>query len=891
MKIRKSISRTLLLNMIIAAILPLIIVSCFTIFRIYKNFNEESKEIQENYINNQKNMLKYQVEQVIDLIELERSFIAKHSLEKINGKMNFQKEILEQIGKIRFGKDGYIFVVNFDGITLMNSTQKYLIGQNLWEMTDPNGVKVIQEERKAVENPEGDFIYYVWNKPSEEIPSPKISFMKGIHDWQWMVGAGTYVDEIDKVIAGKRRLLIKKVEINILKIGLVFIFLVIFLTILAKHFSKKIKRSFEVFVSFFLKSEIESIPISIDNLHFTEFKTLALSINRMIEFRKKAEKSLNESEEKFRSYIEKAPYGIFVADKNGYYVDVNETACIITGYSRAELLSKNLVELTPPEDHLFAKKHFETVVKTGISTGDLSFIKKDGSKNTWAFDAVKLSENHVLGFVIDITDRILTDKEIKSKSIELEIQFEKSEKQRIATLVVMNDLNENTKELKEEIIERKRAEQIQKVLYNISNAVTTTGTLKKLISKIRKELGTIIDTTNFYVALYDKTTDMLSLPYYVDEKDKFTSAPARKTLTKYVIETKKPLLANIELKKKFVKEGKLEHQGSLSKIWLGVPLKIEENVTGVIAVQSYSDEFAYNDSDMEMLEFISSQISISIERKKTEEEIAKHRDHLKDLVKERTKELEKSQYSLSLLLDDVNDINVQLQKTNTKLDSTNKEMEAFSYSVSHDLRAPLTRMDGFSQAILDTYSDKLDEQGKHFLNRIRSSSKHMAKLIDDMLALSRISRKDIFRQQLDLTQLAENISKELMNTEPKRKVDFKIKKGLKIKADQKFIIILLQNLLGNAFKFTGKEKNAVIEFGKKSIDKKEIFFIKDNGDGFDMKYYDKIYIAFQRLHHEEDFPGTGIGLAIVQRIINKHGGKIWAESEMGKGSVFYFRLG
>ena len=200
-------------------------------------------------------------------------------------------------------------------------------------------------------------------------------------------------------------------------------------------------------------------------------------------------------------------------------------------------------------------------------------------------------------------------------------------------------------------------------------------------------------------------------------------------------------------------------------------------------------------------------------------------------------------------------------------------------------------MDGFSQAILDTYSDKLDEQGKHFLNRIRSSSKHMAKLIDDMLALSRISRKDIFRQQLDLTQLAENISKELMNTEPKRKVDFKIKKGLKIKADQKFIIILLQNLLGNAFKFTGKEKNAVIEFGKKSIDKKEIFFIKDNGDGFDMKYYDKIYIAFQRLHHEEDFPGTGIGLAIVQRIINKHGGKIWAESEMGKGSVFYFRLG
>ncbi len=479
---------------------------------------------------------------------------------------------------------------------------------------------------------------------------------------------------------------------------------------------------------------------------------------------------------------------------------------------------------------------------------------------------------------------------VKERTAELEKQFEKSEKQRIATLVVMNDLNKNTKELKEEIIERKRAEQIQKVLYNISNAVTTTNTLKKLISKIRKEMGTIIDTTNFYIAFYDKKSDMLSLPYYADEKDKFTYAPAAKTLTKYVIETKKPLLANVELKKKFVKEGKLEHQGSVSKIWLGVPLKIEGKITGVLAVQSYTDENAFDESDMEMLEFVSDQISISIERKKAEEELAKHRDHLEELVNERTLELEKSQNSLTLLLDDVNDINKELQKTNTKLDSTNKEMEAFSYSVSHDLRAPLTRMDGFSQAILDTYSDKLDEQGKHFLNRIRSSSQHMAKLIDDMLALSRISRKDIFRQQLDLTQLAENISEELMNAEPKRKVNFKIKKGLKIKADQKFVIILLQNLLGNAYKFTGKNKNAVIEFGTKTIDKKEVFFIKDNGAGFNMKYYNKIFTAFQRLHHEDDFKGTGIGLAIVQRIINKHGGEIWAESEKGKGSVFYFHL-
>ncbi|MCK5170678.1 MAG: HAMP domain-containing protein, partial [Bacteroidales bacterium] len=179
---------------------------------------------------------------------------------------------------------------------------------------------------------------------------------------------------------------------------------------------------------------------------------------------------------------------------------------------------------------------------------------------------------------------------IKKRTSELEKQFEKSEKQRIAGLVILNDLNKTTTELKAEITERSRAEQIQKVLYNISNAVSITDNLKKLIGLIQKELGTIIDTTNFFVALHDHKTDMLTLPFYADEKDKYTSIPARKTLTRYVIDTEKPLLANIALKKKLVKEGKLDHVGSLSKIWLGVPLKIEEKVTGVLAVQSYTDE-------------------------------------------------------------------------------------------------------------------------------------------------------------------------------------------------------------------------------------------------------------------------------------------------------------
>ncbi|MCK4629861.1 MAG: PAS domain S-box protein [Bacteroidales bacterium] len=278
------------------------------------------------------------------------------------------------------------------------------------------------------------------------------------------------------------------------------------------------------------------------------------------------------------------------------------------------------------------------------------------------------------------------------------------------------------------------------------------------------------------------------------------------------------------------------------------------------------------------------------ERKLAELELAEHHEHLEDLVKERTGEVERSQKSLILLLEDVNEVNQELKNVNNTLDATNKELEAFSYSVSHDLRAPLTRMDGFSKALISGYSNKLDDQGIHFLNRISASSQHMARLINDLLSLSRITREKVTRQKVDMSQTAGKIAKELKASEPGRKVNFEIAKGLIANADRKFVIIILENLLGNTFKFTGKKKNAIIEFGKKIIDEDEVFFIKDNGAGFNMKYYNKIFTAFQRLHSDKEYKGTGIGLAIVQRIINKHGGKIWAESEVGEGTTFYFRF-
>ena len=231
-----------------------------------------------------------------------------------------------------------------------------------------------------------------------------------------------------------------------------------------------------------------------------------------------------------------------------------------------------------------------------------------------------------------------------------------------------------------------------------------------------------------------------------------------------------------------------------------------------------------------------------------------------------------------------------LERT-TELQAANQELEAFSYSVSHDLRAPLRSIDGFSQAVLEDYADKLDDQGKDYLNRVRTATQRMGHLIDDMLTLSRVTRAEMLRGTVDLSALAADVLAELQKSEPERKVDWHIESGLVAQGDAQLLRVALVNLLGNAWKFTGKTASAKIEFGAmRNADGMTEFFVRDNGAGYDMSYADKLFGAFQRLHLASDFPGTGIGLATVQRIVHRHGGRVWAEGAEGKGATFYFTL-
>jgi len=236
------------------------------------------------------------------------------------------------------------------------------------------------------------------------------------------------------------------------------------------------------------------------------------------------------------------------------------------------------------------------------------------------------------------------------------------------------------------------------------------------------------------------------------------------------------------------------------------------------------------------------------------------------------------------------DLERRVVERTTQLEAANKELESFSYSVSHDLRAPLRTIDGFSQAILEDLSKDLGPEGQDYLQRIREATHRMAQLIEDMLNLSRVTRAEMRRETVDLSELGQTIAMELVMSQPERRVQFIIQPGMKGRGDPVLLRSVLQNLLGNAWKFTGNQPDAVIEFGSESRPEGTVYSVRDNGAGFNMDYVGKLFTPFQRLHTLREFPGAGIGLATVQRIIHRHGGKVWAKGEENKGATFYFTL-
>lgn len=494
---------------------------------------------------------------------------------------------------------------------------------------------------------------------------------------------------------------------------------------------------------------------------------------------------------------------------------------------------------------------------------------------------------------------------------------------------ILQDITERTQY---EIAIEKQNRQL-KLLYETGQILSRSLDLRAIYHAFYIQVSQLMKCDVLYISSFDSMSQMITARYAVTDGvegdvSKYPPIPLEpegQGIQSPVIRSGKARLINdytAELKRintfyyinqdeSLILENDVPEDMPHAQSMLVIPTILSSDVTGVIQIQSY-EKNAYSEQDLQIAELFAAQIAVAIynarlyeesineihERAIIEEELRTTQKELKRLLAAS----ELSRETLQKMIEEQRIADEQIRQLNRELETrvrertamlqaANQELEAFSYSVSHDLRAPLRALEGFSSALLDYSANQLDEQGRHFLIRIQEAAQRMSQLINDLLNLSRVTRSDFTRQPVDLSALAQSAVADLMALDPQRQVSVEITPGMQVEGDANLLRIALDNLLGNAFKFTSKRDQAVIEVGTTRHAGKRVFYIRDNGAGFDMEHTSKLFAPFQRLHTAQDFPGNGIGLSIVHRIITRHGGQIWTDSHPGQGATFYFTLG
>jgi PAS domain S-box-containing protein len=631
--------------------------------------------------------------------------------------------------------------------------------------------------------------------------------------------------------------------------------------------------------------------------------------------RKRMEEKLRFEEQRFRTFVEHSSDIIVLLNLEGIITYINPAVERVLGFKPEERIGAKGFELVHPDNRKFLADSFNTLSRdtnSPVIQGELHLRHKDESWRTFEAVGSNLVNKNVVEAIIvnyrDITDRKQAEEELhrseeKYRTILENIQEAYFEVDLAGNFTFFNDsvcriLGYPRKELMgmnyRQYINKEELEKILKTynkVYKTEKPLKENGywisrkdgfrryiegsvsLLKNSSGKPSGFRGIMNDFTERKVAESQREAALEALresenrlraqyngnpiPTFTWQKqgDEFILQDfndSAKTLTSGQTKT-------------FLGRQASEMYKGRQEILVNLQRCFDEKI--IIRIESKSEHFMPGKSVVITFVFVPPDLVMVYmeditERKQTEEYLKKYREHLEELVREHT----------------------------IKLEATNKELEAFSYSASHDLRAPLRSIDGFSQALMEDCEDKLDIQGKDYLMRIRAATRRMADLIEDLLQLSRLTRTEMNIEKINLTRIVLSVIDELQKSQPQRHVEIKIADGLEDIADSRLMRITLDNLLGNAWKFTQKQTKAIIEFGCTEEGGRKVYFIRDNGAGFDMAYVDKLFAPFQRLHTEEEFPGTGIGLALVRRIIHRHGGKVWTEGQTGKGATFYFSL-
>lgn len=545
-----------------------------------------------------------------------------------------------------------------------------------------------------------------------------------------------------------------------------------------------------------------SIPYPEENVMY--------GVARDITAQKEAEVQLFESKERLQSVIRVSPVGIGIV-KDRIILEVNPRICAMTGYSNEELIGKNsrMLYLNDAEFERVGNEKYKQIKDFGIGTVETLWKMKNGNTMYILLSSTPLlASDHSKGFTFTALD----------------------------------------------ITDIKQSEKLQRVLFNISNAVISSTNIKDLAGIIREELGQLIDTTNFYIAFYDEDTQMLEAPFETDDKDAIETWPAKNSMTGYVIKQRKPILATSQDVLKLVDEGEIEIVGTPSEIWLGVPLFQDQNVTGVMVVQSYDNPWAFNQESVDLLGYASHHISIALQRQKAYEDLI--------IAKEKAEE-------------------------------SDRLKTAFLNNMSHEIRTPLNGLLGFSSLLCEPGIGEEDK--KHYAEVMERSGKRLLSIISDIISIATVEagQEKLKPHPCDLREIFKDLGNQFSIPMDKRR-DLILVLNNKVKDSDSLIIAdetklsqILANLIGNAIKFT-PQGQILVESEKR--DDLLYFHVSDTGIGISAEYHEKIFERFQQIDSNlaREQEGAGLGLALSKAYVELMGGTIHLESEPGQGSVFSF---